>query len=163
MPSCWIWGSPALADLDEDGDLEAVMNGEQLELRVYEHNGAYRTLDSTIEFLFDSPVIGDLDGDASPEIAAATRFFLGALTDMPFSRLVVFHADGSQLDGFQGYMDGQTRYGSPLMTDLDRDGQSELVAGTRRGLYVWSLTSSHGSVQPWPTFHHDPARTGLLE
>jgi Zn-dependent metalloprotease len=163
MPSCWIWGSPALLDLDEDGDLEAVMNGEQLVLRVYEHDGTNRALDPVIEFAYDSPVVGDLDGDSSPEIAAPTRFFLGALTDLPFSRLVVFHADGTQLDGFQGYMDGRTRFGSSLIADLDHDGSPELVAGSRRGLYVWSLTGSHSAgVQPWPTFHHDLARTGLF-
>jgi Zn-dependent metalloprotease len=163
MPDCWIWGSPALVDLDDDGDLEALINGEQLELRVYEHDGSFRNLDPVIEFLYDSPVVGDLDGDTSPEIAAPTRFFLGALTGLPFTRLVVFHADGTQLAGFQGYMDGAARYGSGLITDLDHDGSAELVAGSRRGLYVWSLTSSHSpSVQPWPTFHHDPGRTGFF-
>jgi hypothetical protein len=161
------WSSPALADLDGNGDLEILASGDQRHMEALDHDGTrFPGWDryESIQFMWASPVVGDIYHNPGPEVAAATNFFEEPAHWSPFNRLVVFGADGSPVDGIAGYIDGLSIYGTPLITDLERDGRPEIVVGSGLGLFVWTLgpTPSSGR-DPWPTFHQNMQRSGVQE
>ena len=56
---------------------------------------------------------------------------------------------------------------SAVCGDIDNDGIQEAVLFSLDGyLHVWKLPTPEGITNPgldWPTFHHDPARTGYYQ
>jgi hypothetical protein len=57
---------------------------------------------------------------------------------------------------------------SGVVDDIDDDGLLEIVVAganitTGKGaVFIWNENGSVNAERPWPMFHHDPARTGLL-
>jgi hypothetical protein len=148
-----IWTSPALTDLDGDGDLEILINGKDDTLKALEHDGS-EVMEWRPEFppLMSSysPVVGDLDNNNIPEVA------IGASN----TRVYAYHTNGATVNNFPQLTNGHFLFGSPLITDMDFDGHPEIIAGSR-GLYIWNLPNNYNpDVQDWPTFHHDMKRTG---
>ena len=148
-----IEASPALADLDHNGDLEIIINRPYGSMKALEHDGSNVTNwnpDPLLLFDGNSPVAGSLDWLNLPDIVAGS-------VD---GRLCAFHSDGNTVNDFPRETAAGFFSGTPLITDLNQDGHSEIIAGSM-GLYVWTLPGSYnGSIQPWPTFHHDMRRTG---
>ncbi len=86
--------------------------------------------------VWNSPAVGDLDGDGSPEVVVAPR--------SPHNRVYVFHADGTPADGWPQSYPGGTHdgsagaYASPVIADLDQDGLGEVILHTLQGrLLIW--------------------------
>jgi len=56
---------------------------------------------------------------------------------------------------------------SAVCGDIDNDGIQEVVFWSTDGyLHIWKLPTPEGIANPgldWPTFHHDPARTGYYQ
>lgn len=87
-----------------------------------------------------SPAVGDLDGDGSPEVVAASLR----------GKLWAWHADGTVVDGFpvaqldvvvtdEDHTEGEGFLSSPALYDLDDDGRLEIVCGGMdQRLYVWT-------------------------
>ena len=73
-------------------------------------------------------------------------------------------ATGTPLPGFPIVL-GAEQKGSPAVCDCDGDGKTEIIAESGDGnLYVWDYDFPFSPTlsPPWPQFHHDAERTGLM-
>ncbi len=178
------FSSPALADLDNNGDLEIVIgSGEpystragdpvpgQGEVYVWHHTGALATgwpvkplnaqnFDAQV---LSSPVIADIDNDGQLEI------IFSYIWDIQ-----VYNFDGTQKNLLKTTW---TVVGSPLVGDADNDGKVEIWIGASRSNepwqnqndndlqgYLWRFESDQDGLgaMPWPMFHRDLAHSGLV-
>ena len=165
----WV-GSPALGDVDGDGQLEIVYTPNETgllsRLVVLDTNygagtsGQYLTgwpvtLPGSSE---GSPVIGDIDGDGSPEILHGIG---GGNAAAPYN-LYAYHANGQPVSGFPITLEGPLMPGVTI-TDLEKDGDVDIVyAGWDFLCHVWDMPFSYDrSDVPWPTYKANMQRTGV--
>ncbi len=146
--------TPSLGDLDGDGMLEVVYPASNGKLEVWRHNGANMPgfpIDySTTSYTESSPIIADVSGDGMPDI------IIGDETKL----IQAFDSGGNLLDGFP--LSSQNAFrGTPTVTDLDGDGDIEIVAvGYDRTVYAWDFDQPYDPAAcPWPEFkansHHN--------
>jgi outer membrane protein assembly factor BamB len=183
----YVFGSPALADLDDNGDLEVVFNTLQKveppavpDGWVYAVDGNGTTLagwptqpktpatcDTSSFFgTSASPVIADLDGTAGLEIALPSVW-----------EVVVWSPAGVQLSRQDSCPDPPAEWamvtGGPVASigigDVDGDGAAELVAtgidaSPLTGLLsAWSFgNAAIGASQPWPQFRRSADNHALF-
>jgi len=133
--------SAAVGDVDADGSPEVV---------VASYNSLYvLTAGGTAEpgwpvavntafganFSYQSPALGDLDGDGRLEIVICTH--------QGGSGCYVFRHDGTQQPGWPKLFGGTWSYCPPTLADLDGDGSLDVLAGraggtaTSAALYAW--------------------------
>ncbi len=182
----YVFGSPALADLDGDSALEVVFNalqktetsGAQGWVYAVDRTGATMPgwpkqpkvpADCNGNFshfgTMASPVIADLDGDGALEIALPSAW-----------EVVVWTTAGVQLTGdacpeppgdWLMVTDGPV--GAIGIGDITGDGAAELVSGgynavgTAGRLYAWSFgAAAVGAPQPWPQFRRSANNHALV-
>lgn len=181
------FSSPALADLDGNGDLEIVIgtsdpyhdsgDGVMGEGMVYawHHDGQLvsgwpvsPTNASDLDiYISSSPTIADVDDDGGLEI------LFTAIWDVH-----VYNADGTPQELIQDgsdprpegwlqatLMDGTVWWDSPAVGDVDGDGKVEIWAGGSAGGSefgnLWRFESNAGVGEtPWPMFHRDARNSG---
>jgi len=163
--------SPALGDVDDDGELEIIWaanaNGHRNDLVVYDTDISGGTsgqilagwpvvLPGNSE---SSPVVGDIDGDESPDILFGIG---GGDTESP-NNLYAFHADGDPIDGFPITLGGPIRP-APVICDLDHDTDVDIVyGGWDRLIHVWDMPFAYDRRNvPWPTFQGSVLRDGVF-
>ena len=101
-------------------------------------------------------VIADINSDSTQEVIVRG-------TD----RIYIFNSDGSSVEGWPKTIEDFTHSGtlnpSPLVTDLDGDGDIEIVAlSFFNSVYVWDLSGTYDPDKiEWPMFQHDMWHTGL--
>ncbi|MGQ9554743.1 MAG: FG-GAP repeat domain-containing protein [Anaerolineae bacterium] len=167
------FSSPALADLDGDGDLEIVIGAGDPYLQgtdplpgagsiyVWHHTGALvpgwpvhpKNAMGYDSFIRSSPTVADTDGDGVQEILFCMAWDV-------------------QVYGSNGQFEGMFRtdwnvLASPAVGDVDGDGLAEIWIGggnyydQSRG-YLWCGEYNKGALgrADWPMFHRDPAHTG---
>ncbi|MEW6685894.1 MAG: C25 family cysteine peptidase, partial [Candidatus Edwardsbacteria bacterium] len=149
----FVWSSPALADLDRDGDLEIVVGTEGSSLYAFQHDGTSLpgwpvNVGGAVR---GSPIVGDIDGDGSLEIVVGTDA----------GQVVGYHTNGTKVEGSPLRI-GDRTYSTPALTDLDRDGDTELILGDFGcKVHTWDLSATYDAKNiEWGMFHHDIYHTG---
>jgi hypothetical protein len=146
-----FYSSPALGDIDGDGDLEIIAGS--WDMRVYAWHSDGTLVTGWPRFVYDtvwsSPALADIDNDGHLEI------IIGVDAHNPDGgHLYVFRGDGTLQPGFPILID-QTIYSSPAVADLSGDGKSDIVVGTGNfysgkgyAVYAWD---AQGNLLPgWP-------------
>lgn len=162
QPGGPAFASPALADLDGDSKLEAVLVLDSVSAPA----GKITVLDgdgSTMSgwpvnlncHLLASPAIGDLDGDGTPDIVVAAtdgKVYAYTPAGTPTSGWVVPDT------GVTTPCDASRLQSSPVLGDIDGDGSLEVVVGCYDGkVYAFN---HDGSILPgWPKMAGAPVRT----
>lgn len=158
--------SPAFGDLDNDGrlDIVAVSVTSAYESKVYAYtlggtviSGWPRVLPGNSEC---SPIVGDVTGDGRPDVI----FGIGGGTDSSPNTIYAFYHHGYDVPGFPFSLGGPVR-SSPMLTDLDDDGLTDLVyGGWDLALHVWNLRQPYDPLaMPWPTHCGGASRSGAWQ
>ncbi len=143
---------PSLANLDDDPELEivAVLNGPPelgiapASLIAVNQDGSFVwdlpdgasepvsfPLSANSQYTDQTPTIVDLDGDGTPEILMALRFFNGTPVGTFSGAVVAYNADGTVRWEYLGSPQGGDSDGKPVyVADLDLDGTVEVLSHT---------------------------------
>jgi PKD repeat protein len=128
--------TPVLADINGDGALEIIVEERDYPdgyMGVYYGNGtSVPGFPALMDYIPGSAAaVGDINGDGIPEIIGESYY-----------SVVAFDINGNMLDGFP-YTLGSDRvfsYSSPVLADLDGDGNREIIVGDH------SLSAGNGAV-----------------
>lgn len=167
--------SPALADFDNDGDLEIVASRLGFYTYVIHHDGTLATgwPRQTTWNDYYAPIVGDINNDGIPDIltTAGNGFYPSTAAH---GGVEAWNYDGTPIPGFPKATEVDAQAPATI-ADIDNDGAVELIASSnwdydwetqdykfRGSLYVWEIDAPYQqSTMHWPTFHHDVQRTGL--
>jgi hypothetical protein len=169
-------GSPALANLDADPQLEVITMTGDGNLHRLESDGGVPWSRCYMNFsgcgqdraILASPVLADLDDDAAPEVVVAVERELlvgdvatGAIeTRMPIrSNSETDFAHPAANAPAVGVIGSDTYVAAYVQVN---SGSEARASGDRQGVYVWS-TPGTPSTAPWGHFHRDLARTGTTD
>jgi uncharacterized repeat protein (TIGR01451 family) len=164
------FSSPAVADIDADGDNELLLGNGGGKVDGWGANGAvlpgfpFETGDKSI---YGQLALGDLDGDQDLEIVAGTR----ASVYGERGRVFVWHHTGAVYAGWPKSVAWLGQYGtawsevrSVALVDIDGDSDLEVLAGTtnaapeysgpdppiKLNLYAWHMNGTLVAGE-WPT------------
>ena len=137
-----IYSSPVLAEIDGDSTMEVIVAADDKQLHAWNHDGtpvAGFPVDLGMETRA-TPAVADLDPPADRgEVVALSGD----------SRVFAFRGDGTTLPGFpilQPWVDWVSS--SPATADIDLKQYAEIVACTKKGMYI---LYRDGSIAPgWP-------------
>lgn len=115
--------------------------------------GSRRTRSSVSgNYIWSSPVLGDVDGDGENEIAVAS--WDGSIH--------IFRHTGAEMQEV-GMVTSGPLFSTPAIGDIDGDGHLEIAVGSWDGyIYLWR-TEMAGVGTEWPMFRGGPARTGAVQ
>lgn len=130
-----VIASPALADLDDDGDKEIIVGTYETNGKIYvwHHDGTNLTGwpftiprgPSSTSLVSSSPAVGDIDGDGTLEIVTGSCGECGTV--------YAFHRDGTVVSGWPYHANCVVDGSSPVLGDVDGDGRIEIVIGSGSG------------------------------
>ncbi len=161
-----MMSSPAIGDIDGDGQLDVAILGLDNKLYAWNRNGQpisgfpMTPRDSTGKtfigfYIFHDMVMGDYDGDGDMEM------FFQISAD-----LVIVDGNGQQLtsngsNGRPSYRTGFIGVNAPALGDLDNNGRLEVVVA-RSKVVVWELPNSTTNPS-WPMFKRTADRQSRIQ
>jgi len=138
-------GSPVIADIDGDDDLE-ILVGHFQRMYAFHHDGTSvagwpKMQQHAFGPLFSTPAVADLDGDGDAEICFKIWGGNGDPAD-----IYLFHHDGTNVAGWPKLDLDRSGSASPVFADIDADGALDIVvalhyysSGNYVRVYVWKL------------------------
>ncbi len=144
--------APVIADLDQDGVQELVFLTDDGNLHILTGKG--QPFNNAFPLNLNgapqtAPLCVDVDNDNQLEILCVTDQGVVHLLRLDGNEVVNFPAELS--DGVSAV---------PVITDLDGDGDTELIVGGKNGLYAIDLTTKLGAATAWSTYQGDNYRSG---
>jgi len=145
----------AVADIDNDGEVEIAIAGQRSELYVYRMDGSLET--GWPQYLGDddgaacSPTMADLDGDGDLELIIGTFKDLNGSSGYIEARVYVFHHDGTFFEGWPVLdVDPFAIHGTPAVGDIDNDGDLEIITSGRNSQALFAWHTDGTPVDGWP-------------
>jgi hypothetical protein len=135
------WASPAVADLNGDGQTEVVVGDYGGTLRVFRADGSILWAVNVGGPIEDTPAIGDITGDGHPDIVIG----VGAQGNVANPGMVALDRFGNILWRHAVGEDGVLS--SPAIGDVDGDGHADVVFGALDD-FVYALHGVDGSLIP---------------
>ena len=139
FPFYWddtVFSSAALIDVSGDGVNDVVIGGDSSAGAPVDHRGGMvRAIDGIGRPLWErrvddivrgAPSIGDIDGDARPDIVFGGGDYWGGADS---TKVYALELDGRLKPGWPQQTDGVTN-ASPTLADLDGDGRLDITIGT---------------------------------
>ena len=141
-----LYFTPSLADIDNDQKLEIFGGSEGLQQLGLSYNG--NSLPGWPQQAagnsFNKPTaIADVDNNGDSDIIAGTR---DQFQYYP-AQVYLWNHDGSILPGWPRNV-GEIRVESIAVSDLDQDGDGEIIAADGRKVFVWNQDGT--PFGPWP-------------
>ena len=162
LPASWDenWlASPAVVDLDSDGDMEIVAarhsvlyawdaGGAMLWRAAWGHSASDPD-DHGSTRMWASPAIGDFDGDGDLEIA------VGSDADGGGTNVAVYDHEGELMPGWPAHFGGADEVRSITAGDLDGDGSFEIAVNKTSSGPTTGVYELDGSMRAgWPQVDH---------
>ena len=155
IPNGTVLGSPAIADLDNDGKQEIIIGDKQGGIHIIRaETSSVSTIKEGVGAFYSTPAIANVDSDLAPEIiiGSADR------------KIYALNANGSDVSGWPKQT-GNEVWSSAAVADLDNDGFNEVVIGSDDGwLYFYRTQGdSIGLIYraDWPMYAHDLQHTAF--
>ena len=138
-----VIASPALADLDGDGDQEIIVGTYETngKMHVWHHDGTEmagwpftipRGASST-SYVSSSPAVGDINGDGELEIVDGSCGQCGTV--------YAWRCDGTVLPGWPFVANAVVDGSSPALGDVNGDGRIEIVIGSGSGFTPYGCSA----------------------
>jgi len=146
-----VWSSPAIADINNDGQLDVIIgvdshvddngltpDGGRL-LVINGNNGTLQFAIDTDEVIWSSPVIADLDNDGNLDIIVGTGYCWQTASCAPagnthtvINKIYAWNNSGQNLNGWPHTLENTyaVRNNSPAIGDIDGDGFLEVIINT---------------------------------
>jgi M6 family metalloprotease-like protein len=155
--------SPALGDLDQDGQLEIIIGSNSNQVYAINRDGEllpdYWPVNTSAP-VQSRPVIGDMNGDGEVDVIALDRA----------GNMYAWNGDGLPLFNPSNPIFATTKQNpppvynflSPIIGDVDGDGDIEVLARDNDRLYAWDCEGIfYRDKIEWGEFHKNARKTGL--
>ena len=125
-----IWGSPASADIDNDGELEFVITSKNKHCYIIDEYGNIELDYETDQFLMATPSLGNLDNDTDLEI-----IFFGYTSS---GDVFAINHDGTNVENFPVEINEKVLKGGAIY-DIDNNGRDDIVVATENDKSIFVI------------------------